>query len=175
MKKQLLLQNQSHLTLWDTAQSSQSDSNIFQSPSSPIPLGICLAVTIAGGGKRGNALTTNRLFFKAWKKQLYCSSWIREVRLRTATIYRWNSSTLSHHHDHLLVLEKHLNATNSEQSPSAPRFAPIHVRGGRSLPGALAVWGAETVTVIKNVFSQSVACHLLTLNTLASKHGPAAQ
>lgn len=47
--------------------------------------------------------------------------------------------------------------------------------GGRSVPGALAGWGAETVTVIKNVFSQSVACHLLTLNTLASKHGPAAQ
>lgn len=140
MKKQLFLQNQSHLTLWNTAQSSQSDSNIFQSPSSPIPLGICLAVTIAGGGKRGNALTTNRLFFKAWKKQLYCSSWIREVRLRTATIYRWNSSTLSHHHDHLLVLEKHLNATNSEQSPSAPCFAPIRV-GGRPLCS----WGIRSL------------------------------
>lgn len=106
---------------------------------------------------------------------LYCSSWIREVRLHTATIYWWNRSVLSHHHDHLLVLEKHLNATNSEQSPSAPRFPYRRVGGGCSVPGALAVWGAETVTVIKNVFSQSVACHLLTLNTLASKHGPAPQ
>lgn len=29
MKKQLFLENQSHLTLWNTAQSSKSDSNIF--------------------------------------------------------------------------------------------------------------------------------------------------
>lgn len=63
MKKQLFLQNQSHLTLWNAAESSKSDSNIFLSPSSAIPLGICLAVTIAGGGKHGNALTINRLFF----------------------------------------------------------------------------------------------------------------
>lgn len=58
---------------------------------------------------------------------LYCSSSVREARLRTARIYRWNSSILSHHHNYLLVLQKHLNATNSQQSPSTPHLAQLAV------------------------------------------------
>lgn len=74
MKKQLFLQNQSHLPLWNSAESPKSDSNILLSPCSSIPLGICLAVTILGGGKHGNALIVNRLFFNTWGKQCFSTT-----------------------------------------------------------------------------------------------------
>lgn len=63
VKKQQFLQNQSHLPLCNSTESSKCDSNVFLSASSSIPLGTCLAVTIVGGGKYENALIINRLFF----------------------------------------------------------------------------------------------------------------
>lgn len=102
---------------------------------------------------------------------------VREARLCTARIYKWNSSILDHRHYYLLVLQKDLNAINSEQSPSIPHLAHTRAGGRLLFPCCTFSLGSteETVTLIKNVFSQSIACHLLKLNTLASKHGPTAQ
>lgn len=91
VRKQLFLQNQSHLPLWNSAKSSKSDSNTLLSPSSSIPLGICLAVTIAGGGKHGNALIVNRLFFTTWEKQHF--STIAQLGRPSCTLVKFTGGT----------------------------------------------------------------------------------
>lgn len=91
VRRQLFLQNQSHLPLWNSAKSSKSDSNTLLSPSSSIPLGICLAVTIAGGGKHGNALIVNRLFFTTWEKQHF--STIAQLGRPSCTLVKFTGGT----------------------------------------------------------------------------------
>lgn len=177
MKKQLFLQNQSHLPLWNNAESSKSDSNILLSPCSSIPLGICLAVTIFGGGKHGNALIVNRLFFNTWEKQRFSTtaqlgraSWAL-IKFTGGTAQFWIT---------IIIIYWYYTASKCYQLRAEPQYTSCsYTCRGKT---ALSLWHFQSrgqtrdnnSAKKKKVFSQSVACHLLKLNTLASKHRPTA-
>lgn len=137
VKKQLFLQNQSYLPLWNSAKSSKSDSNTLFSPSSSIPLGVCLAVTIAGGGKHGNALIVNRLFFTTWEKQHF--STIAQLGRPSCTLVKFTGGTARFSIIIIIIylfigITQQLNATNSEQTPSTHL---AHTMQGENFPGHL--------------------------------------
>lgn len=76
MKKQLFLQSQPHFPVWNSAESSKSDSNILLSnPPAPSPWASVLQwQLLVEGRKHVNALIVNRLFFTTWEKQHFSST-----------------------------------------------------------------------------------------------------
>lgn len=76
MKKQLFLQSQSHLPLWNSAESSKSDSNtLLSNPPAPSPWASVLQwQLLVEGRKQVNSLIVNRLFFTTWGMQHFSTT-----------------------------------------------------------------------------------------------------
>lgn len=141
MKKQLFLQNQSHLPLWNSTESSKSDSNILLSPSSSIPLGICLAVTIGCGEKHGNALIINRLFFTTWEKQHF--STIAQLGRPSYALVKFTGGTARFSVITIIIYWYYTAPKCYREHYPSTHFAHTHAGGRLLFPWALSVQGPD--------------------------------